>query len=39
VQLWGGQALSLSQLAPRCNVSAYQLPCAVKRVARQYIGG
>ena len=38
VQLWGGQALSLSELAPRCNVSAYQLPCAVKRVAREYLG-
>lgn len=36
VQLWGGQALSLSELAPRCGVSAYQLPCAVKRVRREY---
>ncbi|GAB3047785.1 alanine racemase [Stenotrophomonas tumulicola] len=36
VELWGGQALSLSELAPRCGVSAYQLPCAVKRVRREY---
>ena len=39
VELWGGRALSLSELAPRCNVSAYQLPCALKRVAREYVGG
>lgn len=39
VELWGGQALPLSELAPRCGVSAYQLPCAVKRVRREYIGG
>ena len=38
VQLWGGQALNLAQLAPRCGVSAYQLPCAVKRVRREYVG-
>lgn len=38
VQLWGGQALGLSALAPRCGVSAYQLPCAVKRVRRDYVG-
>ncbi len=38
VQLWGGDALSLSELAPQCGVSAYQLPCAVKRVRREYIG-
>ncbi|MET0131350.1 MAG: alanine racemase [Stenotrophomonas chelatiphaga] len=39
VQLWGGQALSLAELAPRCGVSAYQLPCAVKRVRREYVEG
>ena len=39
VELWGGRALSLAELAPRCGVSAYQLPCAVKRVRREYVGG
>ena len=38
VQLWGGDALPLAELAPRCGVSAYQLPCAVKRVRREYVG-
>lgn len=38
VQLWGGDALPLSALAPLCGVSAYQLPCAVKRVRREYLG-
>ncbi|PTT50303.1 alanine racemase, partial [Stenotrophomonas sp. HMWF022] len=35
VELWG-TAPTLSELAPRCGVSAYQLPCGVKRVARVY---
>lgn len=35
VELWG-TAPTLSDLAPRCGVSAYQLPCGVKRVARIY---
>ncbi|MBN4996953.1 alanine racemase [Stenotrophomonas maltophilia] len=35
VELWGS-APTLSELAPRCGVSAYQLPCAVKRVAKVY---
>ncbi|WMJ67688.1 alanine racemase [Stenotrophomonas sp. 24(2023)] len=35
VELWGS-APTLSELAPRAGVSAYQLPCAVKRVARVY---
>ncbi len=34
VELWG-QSPRLDVLAPLCNVSAYQLPCAVKRVARE----
>lgn len=34
VELWG-QNPRLDVLAPLCNVSAYQLPCAVKRVARE----
>lgn len=37
VELWGGRALALSELAPRCGVSAYQLPCGVKRVRREYV--
>ncbi len=37
VDLWGGWP-TLAQLAPRCGVSAYQLPCGVKRVTRQYNG-
>ena len=36
VELWGS-APTLSELAPRCGVSAYQLPCAVKRVAKVYV--
>lgn len=36
VELWG-HAPRLDALAPRCGVSAYQLPCAVKRVARAYL--
>jgi len=36
VELWG-TAPTLAELAPRCGVSAYQLPCAVKRVARVYL--
>jgi len=38
VELWG-QSPRLDVLAPLCNVSAYQLPCAVKRVAREIRGG
>jgi alanine racemase len=37
VELWG-QSPRLDVLAPLCNVSAYQLPCAVKRVARETRG-
>ena len=37
VTLWG-EAPRLDVLAPVCNVSAYQLPCAVKRVARVLSG-
>ena len=36
VELWGS-APTLAELAPRCGVSAYQLPCAVKRVAKVYV--
>ena len=38
VTLWG-DAPRLDVLAPLCKVSAYQLPCAVKRVARVLSGG
>lgn len=38
VELWG-QSPRLDVLAPLCNVSAYQLPCAVKRVAREIRSG
>ncbi|MGB3394305.1 MAG: alanine racemase [Stenotrophomonas sp.] len=36
VQLWGN-APTLSELAPRCNTSAYRLPCSLKRVERVYL--
>ena len=38
VTLWG-EAPRIDALAPLCGVSAYQLPCAVKRVVREYHGG
>ena len=36
VQLWGN-APTLSELAPRCNTSAYRLPCSLKRAERVYL--
>ena len=36
VQLWGS-APTLSELAPRCNTSAYRLPCSLKRAERVYL--
>ncbi len=36
VQLWG-TAPTISELAPRCNTSAYRLPCSLKRVERVYL--
>lgn len=38
VQLWGN-APTISELAPRCNTSAYRLPCSLKRTPRVYISG
>ncbi|WP_369969693.1 alanine racemase [Stenotrophomonas rhizophila] len=38
VTLWG-ESPRLDVLAPLCGVSAYQLPCAVKRVPHQHLGG
>jgi alanine racemase len=38
VTLWG-DAPRIEALAPLCGVSAYQLPCGVKRVVREYVGG
>ncbi len=37
VTLWGGWP-TLAMLAPRCGVSAYQMPCGIKRVTRSYTG-
>jgi len=37
VQLWGN-APTISELAPRCNTSAYRLPCSLKRTPRVYLG-
>lgn len=37
VTLWG-ESPRLDVLAPLCGVSAYQLPCAVKRVAHVHLG-
>ncbi len=36
VQLWGN-APTLSELAPRCNTSAYRLPCSLKRAEKIYL--
>ncbi len=36
VQLWGN-APTISELAPRCNTSAYRLPCSLKRTPRVYL--
>ncbi|KRG84656.1 alanine racemase [Stenotrophomonas daejeonensis] len=36
VQLWGN-APTLSELAPRCNTSAYRLPCSLKRAEKVYL--
>ncbi|MCL7715298.1 alanine racemase [Stenotrophomonas mori] len=36
VQLWGDSP-TLSELAPRCNTSAYRLPCSLKRTPRVYL--
>ncbi|WP_409476269.1 alanine racemase [Stenotrophomonas sp. Y-13] len=36
VQLWG-TAPTISELAPRCNTSAYRLPCSLKRTPRVYL--
>ncbi|HAU80811.1 alanine racemase [Stenotrophomonas sp. TWI377] len=38
VTLWG-DAPRIEALAPLCGVSAYQLPCGVKRVVREYADG
>ncbi|MCC7634134.1 alanine racemase [Stenotrophomonas rhizophila] len=38
VTLWG-ESPRLDVLAPLCGVSAYQLPCAVKRVPHELVGG
>ena len=35
-QLWGN-APTISELAPRCNTSAYRLPCSLKRTPRVYL--
>ncbi|MBN8800036.1 MAG: alanine racemase, partial [Stenotrophomonas nitritireducens] len=36
VQLWGTSP-TISELAPRCNTSAYRLPCSLKRTPRVYL--
>lgn len=36
VQLWG-TAPTISELARRCNTSAYRLPCSLKRTPRVYL--
>ena len=36
VQLWGN-APTIFELAPRCNTSAYRLPCSLKRTPRVYL--
>ncbi len=36
VQLWGTSP-TISELAPRCNTSAYRLPCSLKRTPRIYL--
>jgi len=38
VQLWGNSP-TISELAPRCNTSAYRLPCSLKRTPRVYLPG